>query len=53
LPEMERQVRSSFNASRGRGLHRVAVYQDNALVGEWRRQADGTVVRTFPSAGEP
>jgi len=53
LSEMERQVRANFNGDRGRSLHRVAIYRHSVLIGEWLRQADGTVVRTFPSVMEP
>jgi hypothetical protein len=53
MPEMERQVRSNFNANRGRGLHRVAIYRHSVLVGEWLRQPDGTIIRTHPPAGNP
>jgi hypothetical protein len=52
LTEIEQNVRGNFNSEYGKSLQRVAVYREGQLVGEWRRNADGTVTRTFPSHGE-
>ena len=48
LAAVEAQVHSNFNEARGTSLHRVSVFKDGVLFGEWIRTSDGTVTRTFP-----
>jgi hypothetical protein len=52
LNEIEQNVRGNFNSEHGKSLRRVAIYRTGKLVGEWLRNADGAVVRSFPSDGE-
>ena len=48
LEGVERQVRGQFTQSRSMSLRRVAVYRNGELLGEWIRNPDGSITRTFP-----
>ncbi len=48
LEGVERQVRGQFNENRSGSLNRVSVYRNGELLGEWIRQLDGSVTRTYP-----
>ncbi len=48
LADINRGVRSNFNQNRGSSLNRVFVYRDGELIGEWVRNADGSVTQSHP-----